>query len=282
MLSWIDAVTALRNERRAAVLITVTEVRGHAPREAGAKMVIADDETFGTVGGGNLEMAAVARAREMIATGSCTPEIMELRLNDKAPAKYGRQCCGGEVKLLLEPLPVPKTVAIFGVGHVGMELARILSRHPIDLYLTDSRPEAIAEAAQLLPSVARIQTQVAVMGEQVLSTLPEGSHVLIMTHDHAEDFHLCDAAVTHPSLGSIGLIGSTAKWSRFRKNLGESGHTEQQISKIQCPIGIPEITGKEPAVIAVSVAAQLMGLLSKPAVRLAGQPETPQPRALAK
>lgn len=261
MESWIDAVSTLRNQRRAAVLLTLTAVRGHAPREAGAKMVISQDKTFGTVGGGNLEMAAITRARQLISEGVTGPETMELRLNDKAPATYGRQCCGGEVKLLLEPLPVPKTVAIFGLGHVGMELARILSRHPIDLYLTDSRPEAIEAASLLQHSVASIQAQVAVMGEQVLSTLPEGSHVLIMTHDHAEDFHLSDAALAHPSLGSIGLIGSKAKWTRFRKNLSDSGHSEQEISRIQCPIGIPEVTGKQPAVIAVSVAAQLMQLL---------------------
>ena len=264
MESWIDAVSTLRAQRRAAVLLTVTAVRGHAPREAGAKMVIAADETFGTVGGGNLEMAAITRARELISQGTTSPETMELRLNDKAPATYGRQCCGGEVKLLLEPLPVPKTVAIFGLGHVGMELARILSRHPIDLYLTDSRPDAVDAARLLQPSVASIQAQVAVMGEQVLSALPEGSHVLIMTHDHAEDFHLSDAALRHPSLGSIGLIGSKAKWVRFRKNLTNSGHTEQQISRIQCPIGIPQVSGKQPAVIAISVAAQLMGLLAEP------------------
>ncbi|UYQ77109.1 xanthine dehydrogenase accessory protein XdhC [Glutamicibacter sp. JL.03c] len=264
---WIDAVSTLHAQRRAAVLLTVTAVRGHAPREAGAKMVIAADETFGTVGGGNLEMAAIARARELISQGSTAPETMELRLNDKATATYGRQCCGGEVRLLLEPLPVPETVALFGVGHVGMELARILSRHPIDLYLTDSRPEAIDAARVLQPSVASIRAQVAVMGEQVLSTLPEGSHVLIMTHDHAEDFHLSDAALRHPSLGSIGLIGSKAKWTRFRKNLAANGFTEQQISRIQCPIGIPEVAGKQPAVIAVSVAAQLMGLLAQPAVK---------------
>ncbi|MBF6670668.1 xanthine dehydrogenase accessory protein XdhC [Glutamicibacter halophytocola] len=269
METWIDAVSTLRSQRRAAVLLTVTAVRGHAPREAGAKMVISADETFGSVGGGNLEMAAIARARQLIGQGSSAPETMELRLNDKAPATYGRQCCGGEIKLLLEPLPVPETVAIFGLGHVGMELARILSRHPIDLYLTDSRPEAIEAAALLQPSVATIHAQVAVMGEQVLGTLPEGSHVLIMTHDHAEDFHLSDAALRYRSLGSIGLIGSKAKWARFRKNLRDSGHSEQEISRIQCPIGIPEVAGKQPAVIAVSVAAQLMQLLGDHAERSA-------------
>ncbi|MEG2578322.1 MAG: XdhC family protein, partial [Glutamicibacter sp.] len=91
MLSWIEAVTALRNERRPAVLATITAVRGHAPREAGAKMVIASQEIFGTIGGGNLEMAAMERARQMISAGGNQPQSITMKLSDKAPAKYGRQ-----------------------------------------------------------------------------------------------------------------------------------------------------------------------------------------------
>lgn len=270
-MTWIDAVTMLRRQRRTAVLVTATAVRGHAPREAGAKMVIAEDEIFGTVGGGNLEMAAINRAREMMTQDKSEPETMTLKLNDKAPVIYGRQCCGGEVSLLLEPLPVPASVAIFGVGNVGMELVRILSRHDLELYLTDSRAEFLEELAVLEPSVARVHAQVAVLGEQVLNDLPKGTHVLIMTHDHAEDFHLCDAALRLPELGSIGLIGSSAKWSRFRKNLGLSGHLEEKISRIQCPIGMREVTGKQPAVIAVSVAADLLARLHRAPSAVAGR-----------
>lgn len=262
MLSWIEAVTALRNERRPGVLATVTAVRGHAPREPGAKMVISSQEIFGTIGGGNLEMAVMERARQMIAVGEGQPQSLSMKLSDKAPAKFGRQCCGGEVTVLLEPLPVVATVAIFGVGNVGMELARILSRHDLELHLVDSRPEFLEELPVLEPSVAQIHPAVAVLGEQVLSALPDGAHVLIMTHDHAEDFHLCDAALRHPRLGSIGLIGSSAKWARFQKNLGASGFSDRQIAAIQCPIGIEQVRGKQPAVIAVSVAAELLARIT--------------------
>ncbi|MDR4534282.1 xanthine dehydrogenase accessory protein XdhC [Glutamicibacter sp. PS] len=257
-MTWIDAVARLRGERRAAVLVTLAAVRGHAPREAGAKMVVAADEIYETIGGGNLEMVAVNRARDMLNEGVRTPELLELRLNDKAPAKYGRQCCGGEVSILLEPLAQAHTVAIFGVGHVGLELARILSRHDLDLMLSDSRPEFLDALPVLEPAVARIHAEVAVLGEEAISRLPAGTDVLIMTHDHAEDLHLCDAALRHPQLGSIGLIGSKAKWQRFIKKLGELGHDRAAIERIQCPIGIPEVAGKQPATIAVSVAAELL------------------------
>lgn len=257
-MSWIDTVSMLRAQRRAAVLVTVATVRGHAPREAGTKMVISAEQNFGTIGGGNLEMVAINTAQEMLTEQATAPRNLSLRLNDKAEAKYGRQCCGGEVNLMFEPLPVPGAVAIFGIGHVGLELARILSRHDLELHLSDSRPEFLAELPVLEPAVARIHAQVAVIGEQVLTQLPQGTHVLIMTHDHAEDFHLCDAALRQPGLGSIGLIGSKAKWVRFEKNLSASGHDATALSQISCPIGMPEVTGKNPAVIAVSVAAQLL------------------------
>ena len=79
-----------------------------------------------------------------------------------------------------------------------------------------------------------------------------------MTHDHAEDAALCDAALRCPGLGSIGLIGSAAKWARFRHALAAEGHSREALDRITTPIGLPGIGGKEPATIAVSVAAALV------------------------
>ena len=103
-----------------------------------------------------------------------------------------------------------------------------------------------------------------VLGELVLERLPPGSHVMIMTHDHAEDFALCDAVLrldTSYRWGSVGLIGSSAKWSRFRTQLMAAGHDEATVDRITSPIGAPQLAGKEPAIIAVSVAAELLPLL---------------------
>ena len=147
MTTWWQAVASLRQNREAGVLVTVTDVRGHTPREAGAKMVVSARRTWGSVGGGNLEAEAVRRARALLETHGTKPETFESHLSDKAPIQHGVQCCGGEVSVLLEPLPVVPSVAIFGVGHVGLELARILARHDLDLHLVDSRPEHLdAEA----------------------------------------------------------------------------------------------------------------------------------------
>ena len=270
--AWLDAVTRLRARREPGVLVTLASVRGHAPRTAGAKMVVTSTTTSGSIGGGNLEAVAIDRARELIAARAVEPETITSALSDKAPYQHGVQCCGGEVTMLLEPLPVAPAVAIFGVGHVGLELARILARHDLDLYLIDSRAEQLADErlAVLADAVARVHVHhVPVLPEIVLGELPAGAHVLIMTHDHAEDAALCDAVLRHGDFASIGLIGSAAKWARFRKRLAEEGgHPPEAIERITTPIGTPDITGKEPATIAVSVAADLLRAFEREAAPL--------------
>ena len=262
-MHWLAAVGRLRDHREAGVLVTVADVRGHAPRDAGAKMVVAADGSWGSVGGGNLEQTAVARARELLELGILRPEMVESELNEHVRNAHGQQCCGGVVRLLLEPLPAWPTVAIFGVGHVGYELARVLSRLELRLHLVDSRAAELdpLRLADVTSGVAEVSIHRAVLGELVLERLPRGSHVLIMTHDHAEDFALCDAAIRNPGLASIGLIGSRAKRARFATRLAHAGHSPAAIQRIQCPIGLAGITGKEPAVIAISVAAALVAAM---------------------
>jgi xanthine dehydrogenase accessory protein XdhC len=260
-MEWVKAIQRLRAGRRPGVLVTVLSVRGHAPREAGAKMVVAVDNVWGTVGGGNLEALGVERSREMIAKGIRSPEVLTAALSDKAPYQHGVQCCGGEVKLLLEPLPVVPSVAIFGVGHVGLELARILARHDVELHLVDSRADQLTTERLSVLDDAAAQVHihnVPVLPELVVGELPPGTHVVIMTHDHAEDAALCDAAIRNDQLATIGLIGSSAKWTRFQRKLAEDGNPAEAIARITTPIGLPDLPGKEPAVIALSVAAWLL------------------------
>ncbi|UTA52109.1 hypothetical protein MSS93_15985 [Deinococcus radiodurans] len=89
MSGWLPGVQALTERGEAGVLVTLAVVRGHAPREAGAKMVVSVTQTWDTVGGGNLEATAVARARALLETGASAPELLTLRLTDRAPTSTG-------------------------------------------------------------------------------------------------------------------------------------------------------------------------------------------------
>lgn len=272
-MDWVDELRRLRDARLPAVLVTLAAVRGHAPRNGGAKLVVSPDRLFGTVGGGNLEETAIATAREMIEAGDSEPRLLTLTLSDKAATEYGVQCCGGEVTMLLEPVRVVPTVAVFGVGHVGLELARVLARHEIELWLIDGRADMVAEERLGVPgrsgifadAVATVHVRHTPVPEAAIADLPAGTHVLIMTHDHVEDLALTDQALRRDDLASIGLIGSRSKWGRFAAKLRELGHTDGDLARVTTPIGVPEVSGKAPAVIAVSVAARLLQLIEEAA-----------------
>ncbi|MGR2753373.1 xanthine dehydrogenase accessory protein XdhC [Agromyces arachidis] len=285
-MDWLDALQRFREARTPAVLVTLATVRGHAPRNGGAKMVVSSDDAVGSVGGGNLEETAVRRAREMLDSGASEPELLTLTLSDRAVVDYGVQCCGGEVTMLLEPVPVVPTVAVFGVGHVGFELARVLARHPLRLELVDSRAEMLSPDRLGVPgrtgpfadAIAELRLHHLPVPESALADLPAGAHVLVMTHDHAEDLAICDMALRTTGLGSIGLIGSRSKWARFRTRLREAGHEDAALERITTPIGIAGIRSKEPAAIAVSVAARVLQLVEE-AARPAPAAVSPPTRA---
>ncbi|MBZ9715033.1 xanthine dehydrogenase accessory protein XdhC [Deinococcus multiflagellatus] len=267
-MNWREALNALHERGEAGVLVTVAAARGHTPREAGAKMLVGAGHTWDSVGGGNLEATAVARARALLAAGERAPELLTLRLTDRAPNEHGRQCCGGEVTLLLEPfLTARPAVAVFGAGHVGLELARLLSRLPLALHLIDSRAAQLApeRLAPLDGGAATLHVHHAPIPETVLADLPPGTHLRLLTHDHAEDAALLDAALRRPDWGSVGLIGSSAKWARFQGQLAALGHPPDALARVITPIGLPALmTGparKHPAMIALAVAAELAPLL---------------------
>nr|WP_255579354.1 xanthine dehydrogenase accessory protein XdhC [Deinococcus sp. RIT780] len=274
-------MNALHARGEAGVLVTVAAARGHTPREAGAKMLVTAEHTWDSVGGGNLEATAVDRARALLATGATEPDLLTLRLTDRAANDHGRQCCGGEVTLLLEPMQAARAhVAVFGVGHVGLELARILSRLPLHLHLVDSR------AAQLTPerlsvlsgAAATLHVHHSPIPEMTLHDLPAGTHLIVMTHDHAEDAALIDAALRRSDLGFVGLIGSAAKWTRFQTQLRDLGHPPAALARVTTPIGLPDLIRgpqrKHPAVIALAVAAQLLPLIqAAPALQTLPAPE---------
>ncbi|NYJ00193.1 xanthine dehydrogenase accessory factor [Nocardioides thalensis] len=261
MTDWLRALQDCRERRVPAVLVTVTGVRGHAPRDAGAKMVVTEDAVVGSVGGGNLEELAVRRARDLLVDGATAPEQLTQALSDRTPAEHGVQCCGGEVTLLLESFGVRPAVAVFGMGHVGYEIALLLSRHELELHLVDSRAEQLgADRLDVLrtgPADVHVH-EVPVLPELVVADLPVGTHVLVLTHDHAEDLAVLDALLRSGVPASIGLIGSTAKWARFRGKLADLGHAAEAIDRVRTPIGAPG--SKAPAAIALAAVTELLEL----------------------
>ncbi len=249
MAAWLHALAEHERAGEPAVLVTVLSVRGSAPREAGCKMVVSRDAMAGTIGGGNLEFQCINLARSLLADGIVAPEQKDFPLG---PALG--QCCGGHVSVLFEPiLPVQFHVAIFGAGHVGRALVKLLADLPCQVRWFDNRSDAFLAS---LPAnvIARV---VAAPAQEVVG-LTAGSFVLVMTHDHQIDFEIVSNALIRDDFLGIGLIGSDTKRARFIARLRRLGLNEAAIGRMICPIGVAGIAGKQPATIAVAVAAQIL------------------------
>jgi len=80
----------------------------------------------------------------------------------------------------------------------------------------------------------------------------------------------------------LGLIGSRTKWARFRAALAQRGIPESDLARVRTPIGIG-VGGKDPAEIAVSVAAELLAIRDGQQVTVSrveqlGRPSAPLPQ----
>lgn len=248
---WQHALVELEAQGVAHVLVTLVATQGSTPRAAGSKMVVSADGVADSVGGGALEHNAIETARRLLAEGAREPLLEKQTLG---PAQD--QCCGGTTTLLFEPLSVPTMrLALFGAGHVGQALVRALEGTDVQVLWFDERPELADQ-----PPPGRTGLRIVADPVAEVANLPAGTHVRVMTHSHARDFELIDALLARDDLASIGLIGSKTKWANFRSRLRKMGTPDEVIDTVICPIGLPGIGGKRPAEIAISAAAQLLGL----------------------
>jgi len=249
------------------ICVTVVQTQGSVPRECGAWMGVFPDALIGTVGGGHLEFEAMAQARAL-PPGSA-PVTHRFALGPSLG-----QCCGGVVHLRFEPVSINDApalrarltaayppVALFGGGHVGQALVRVLGTLPLAVHWIDSRDGIFPND---LPD--NVCTEHSDPVQAAVPDLAPGSGVLVMSFSHAEDLDVVAACLQRrrqkADLPFIGLIGSRTKWATFRHRLAERGFSATECDAVTCPIGLPGIRGKQPEVIAVSVVAQLLQSLA--------------------
>jgi xanthine dehydrogenase accessory factor len=326
---WVEAAAAYLAKHAPLVRVTVVALRGSAPREPGASMLVDLDGTLGTIGGGRLEWQAIGAARELFSNRDTLP----VRIDDLILGPDLGQCCGGRVELWLERLtredlpwlrkaarrlrdrgsgghggdgggdsrggggvsiatdfadgvashrilpsragtpgvalhrsttgnvrlvevlkPQRLPLWIFGAGHVGQALIRLLAPLALfDITWVDSRPELLPAG---LPDCVTARACAAPAG--LLDAAPPGAHYVVLTHDHALDYELCRRILARGDAGWLGLIGSASKSARFRSRLRRDGIGGERLAELICPIGIGGIESKLPAALAIAIAAQLL------------------------
>lgn len=245
-----------------AILIEIESVKGSSPREAGTFMLVSETSLWETIGGGQFEYMAIDHARAML-KGKSDTATLDIPLGPEIG-----QCCGGRTRLRFSHVTSEVTeslsnrlqqdnkknpaIYIFGAGHVGKALANTLSLLPVKITVIETRP---TELVGLPPNV---DAKASAMPEAIVATIPSGSAIVIVTHDHAVDFLIAKEALARSDLAYVGMIGSKTKRATFAHWLEREGEPASSLDRLILPIGGNSVRDKRPAIIAALVAAELL------------------------
>lgn len=254
-----------RHLRDGVILARIERAEGSTPREAGATMAVARNDSTGTIGGGQLEFHCLDIAREMLASG-----IGERVLDIPLGPQMG-QCCGGRVSVALcragaadlamlaatekASAETRTTVLIFGAGHTGRALAQALGPLPFATTLIDDR-DGVLDGMPAAISCLRMADPVG-----AVERARPGAAFVILTHSHALDYRLAEAALARGDGSYVGMIGSATKRARFAAGFLRDGGRQEALARLTCPIGGDDVDDKRPEVIAALTAAELVRCL---------------------
>ena len=174
----------------------------------------------------------------------------------KSPPTYQNQLFAGDDSqnwtFSINPVNQHR-IAIWGGGHCGTALARLMHSLNYDVTLVESRQD--------LSTLDFVPPQVRIINEPHAEAcgsiaFPELTLAVVMTHSLKTDVLSLEGILKH-AFKLVGLMGSSRKIQQVRKQLIEMGHTEEALKKIKAPIGLP-IDSDTPEEIAVSIAAQIL------------------------
>jgi xanthine dehydrogenase accessory factor len=230
--------TAQAHAQAAMPFAVVSALGEH--RGASGRLIVTSSDAVGTLDEASLDDAAVAAARARLASDVRGAAVVNL-------AK------GASLLIEIER-PDPFPILVFGNGHVGRALVRVLS-------VLDARIRWIDERESDFPEAVPANTEIVVTDTPTdeIERAPFGAFVVVMTHSHALDFDLIEAALTREDWRYLGLIGSKAKRAQFEKRLAQRGYAAEALARVTCPIGMRTsgIRSKDPGAIAIAVAAEL-------------------------
>lgn len=163
----------------------------------------------------------------------------------------------GNAQLTERVAPREFSVVLFGAGHVGAAVVRVLATLPCHVHWVDERDAQFP--VHLAPGeLANVTIDANDAPDQAVDDAAPGTYFIVMTHNHARDLELADRILRRGDFAFFGMIGSRTKRRQFEHRLTARGIDEARIARMVCPIGVEGIIGKSPEVIAIATAAQVL------------------------
>ena len=254
-MSIYQEIAELEKSGKPAVLCTVVETKGSAPRHEGTKMLVYPDGSFsGTVGGGEIENQVKKEALK--AFEDRKTRLLHYNLVDPARGDVG--ICGGQVEVYVEPILPKLTLVVIGAGHVGRQVAFLGHWLGYRVIVTDDRLE-FATPESMPGADEYIVSEMADLPQKV--NINEFTCIIATTRGGDVDIAGL-APLLDTKAGYIGVIGSKRRWEFTKKGLLAKGVDPEKFKRVHSPIGL-DLQAETPEEIAVSILAEVMKAVNR-------------------
>lgn len=243
-------------------LATVVKTEGSVPGKIGFKILVeASGNTTGTVGGGEIEKQVISESLEKLKSGQSGLQEYQLREKDTYSGKSSvpviPMMCHGKVWIYYEISQKLSEIYIFGGGHVGQALCRLLANLNYRIILIDNRTEFANKEKN--PFANEIVCDDYIKFGQKFQPSSD-AFIVIMTHGHNYDYEILKILYQRQlKLRYIGVIASKTKSMELRKKLKKHVGDKLNLKNLYSPIGI-DIGGTTESQIALSIAAEIQAI----------------------
>lgn len=222
-------------------VVLLTETKGP---NLGAKMLLSEDQKVGSLGDEDLDRVAEKEALEMLLHGA-----IETRQWGPKGAE------GDEVEVFIQSFAPPALMYVFGGVNLASAIVRIGKYLGYRVTLCDAR--RIFANEERFPEADEV---VVMWPNEFLENahVDKRTAIIVLTHDPKFDIPLLEVALKTRA-GYIGAMGSRRTHEKRVKELIEVGMTEEELDRIQAPLGL-DIGATQPEEVAVAVAAQIIAM----------------------
>lgn len=242
------------------IIITVIEKEGMGPADVGKKMIVtSNNEFFGTVGGGKLEFYAREKCKDIFVNRKSITERYLLYDKNVKPDNGSvnlDMACGGKVTLFYEFVGPKQFVYIFGGGHCGKALLKILSSLDFYTIVIDERENVINECLQYANKAFAMNFVDFIDIEGIKNS----SYVVVCTPSHEKDYFVLNKILEKKiHLSYFGMLCSKKKISDYLSKAYEIYGNDIDLNNFYSPIGL-DIGGNSPEEIAISISSEILSV----------------------
>ena len=255
-----EKISEYRKQGKDLVLVTVTEKEGMGPADVGKKMLVAETgEAFGTVGGGAIEFYAREKAKEVIKERKSFSEkylLCERQVYVDSKDVVLPMACGGRATLFYEFVGPKQYVYIFGAGHCGAALARVLKPLGFHVTIIDERKVVVDQ----LDDSADIKVVSGFVDYIEKNGIRDNAYIVVCTPSHTNDYHVLNKILEkNIKPAYFGMLCSKKKIAEYLEKAYETYGEDIDLSNFYSPIGL-DIGGNSPDEIAISISGEMLSV----------------------